>query len=113
MHIRAYLQCGEIKLSNVFYYSFNYLYYYQARFRHKIHFQSVLQEQILNFQKRSQHGFAQKSVHHEVRTVGQVVQLSDFTGYKMILAHNDGLLAQNSLELLNEIQCELCHYYIT
>lgn len=70
------------KCGNFCDYSYNYLYYYQARFLHKIHFQSVWPEQILNFQKQTRLGFAQKSVHREVRTVGQVVQLSDFTSYK-------------------------------
>ena len=99
------------KCGNFCDYSYNYLYYYQARFRHKIHFQSVWQEQILNFQKRSQLGFAQKSVHHEVRTVGQVVQLSDFTGYKTIPVHHDGLLAQ-FLNCLSKYSALLCQYYI-
>ena len=99
------------KCGNFCDYSYNYLYYYQARFRHKIHFQSVWQEQILNFRKRSQHGFAQKSVHREVRTVGQVVQLSDFTGYKKIPVHHDGLLAQ-FLNCLSKYSALLCQYYI-
>ena len=90
---------------NFYRYNYNYLYYFQARFRHKIHFQSVWQERILNFQKRSQLGFVQKSVHHEVRMVGRVVQLSDFTGYKMASVQIGGLLAQILYDLLIEIQC--------
>ena len=90
---------------NFYRYNYNYLYYFQARFRRKIHFRSVWQERILNFQKRSQLGFVQKSVHHEVRMVGRVVQLSDFTGYKMASVQIGGLLAQILYDLLIEIQC--------
>ena len=99
------------KCGNFCDYSYNYLYYYRAKFLHKIHFQSVWQEQILNFQKQTRLGFAQKSVHREVRTVGQVVQLSDFTGYKKIPVLHDGLLAQ-FLNCLSKYSALLCQYYI-